>query len=537
MKNFNKHNIVRELKPFLFGCLTGVLCGGAIALFLVCAKIVSAFSTGVYGTAEHTLLNVICIVTLALLCCLTAATVQMLYPMSKGSGIPLSQCCARGMLRVKPLRNAAALIVGSLLSFLCGMPLGSEGPSIGVGGLIGDFVGKSAKQPSELRRYLITGGASAGLAVAFNAPLTGVAFALEETHRRFSPGILLAAISAVVPAVLTSQLIFWGLSHSPFLAAVGIHAGGAVLHFLTQAQYSDMHALVCACTAAAAVGITCGLLGAAFNQAVFAFGKLFGKIKNSVLRLLPVFVSAAVIGILLAHSTGSGEDAIGSVTENTAVWLLFTLFAVRFIMTAAASGSGATGGLFLPMIALGGLTGMLAAKVCALCGMDAKYLPNIVMISISAFYASSTRAPISAIALSIELTASFANLLPCAIAVALATAAAGVLRTQPLYERMMENLRKTAFDSDGAKNITVRGAVTNSSIAVNKRIRDVLWLYNSMVVSLDRGGTQIVPDGETSLLTGDILTVTAEKVDPAEFCDQIKDYILPIDMPAEHDAQ
>lgn len=430
------------------------------------------------------------------------------------------------MLKVKWLSDAAALIAGSMLAFACGMPLGSEGPSIGVGGLIGEGVGKTAKKPLALRRYLITGGSSAGLAVAFNAPLTGVAFALEETHRRFSPGILLAALSAVVPAVLVSQLMFWGFSQNAYLYSLGMRQGAAVLPFLEQAGYASTLDMLKVCAAAAVVGVATALAAVAFNLAIFSLGKLLKKIRMPGLRLMPAFLLTAVVGLSIGSAIGTGESTLAHTSLDTAAWLIFTLFVVRMVMTATASASGATGGLFLPMIAIGGLLGTLAAKTAVICGVLPDYAPNIIMVCISAFFAASARAPISAIAMSVELTASFANLLPCVIAVAVSTAVAAAFRCAPLYERMMEDLYAKAHTARVGQNTVVTGAVFEQSIACGKRIRDVLWPYNCLVTSLVRGETDIVPDGETELLPGDILTVRAEDVVPQSFAEEMRDYII-----------
>ena len=516
----------RTVKPLLFGCATGIIGGAIITLFIICAKVVSHFTFELYESAR-TPLFVVCICMLVLLCCLITAVIQTLCPTSKGSGIPLAEGCARGMLRVKWLRNAAALIAGSLIAFLSGMPLGSEGPSIGVGGLIGDGVGKSCKQPVELRRYLITGGASAGLAVAFNAPLTGVAFALEETHRRFSPGILVAAFSAVVPAVLISQLLFWAFGHNAYLNGLGIESGFTVMPALKQAEFTSIGVFMAVCGIAAVCGIICSLFAISFNHIIFALGKVFGKIKSPMIRLLPAFALAALCGLLMHQTVGSGEATLHSVSIRSAVWMIVVLFLLRFILTSIASGSGATGGLFLPMIALGGLIGTLLAKAACACSLSEAYASNIIMLCIAAFFAASVRAPISAMAMTIELTASFSNLLPCAIAVGISTAVAGLCRTAPLYERMMENMQAATPVPAGHKNLTVCGRITERSVACGKRIRDILWPYNCLVTGLERTGEELVPDGETVLMDGDVLTVRAERVDPSSFREQIDDYIVP----------
>ena len=523
--------IYNTVRPFIYGCITGVVCGAVLSLFLTCAKVTTSFAFGMYSSAD-TPLAVVCIIMLALLCCLLTAVIQTLNPPCRGSGIPLAEGYARGMLRVKWLSTAASMIAGSLLAFVSGMPVGSEGPSVCIGGLIGDGIGKGVgrkKNNTELRRYLITGGASAGFAVAFNAPLTGVTFALEETHRRFSPGILLAAFSTIVPAILTSQLIFWALGHNEYLYGIGIRSGAAALSYLSQSDYGSVADFFTACGIAAVCGVIIALLAIAFNTCVFALGKLFGKIKSSVLRLMPVFVLSVVCGLCIGTTVGSGEVTLEHSSVNTALWLLFVLLALRFILTVCAGGSGMTGGLFLPMLAIGGIAGTIITKLCIMCGMNDAYAPNTIMLCIAAFFAASVRAPITAIALALELTASFSNLLPVTIAVAIATAISGILRSAPLYERLMENLQREQHVTASVGTVTLCGAVSACSTVCGKRIRDILWPYNSLVTVLMRGNTEIIPDGETILLEGDILTVRAENTEPDRFTEDMREYIdIPI---------
>ena len=520
LKNKFSRSVLRTL---IYGCITGISVGVIITLFLICAKVIFAFTTRIYSAAD-TPLVIICVVILALLCCFLTAVIQQLCPSAKGSGIPLAEGAARGMLRVKWLRSASALVAGSLLAFLAGMPLGGEGPSVGVGGLIGDGVGKLTKKPTEFRRYLITGGASAGLAVAFNAPLTGLCFAFEETHRRFSPYILAAAFSAVITGVLSSQAIMYGFSHIPYLASLGVSAGTSALSFLRPAAPSAVDFMKI-CGIAVLCGIASAALGVGFNRAIEALGKSLSKIKAPFLRLLPAFLLAAVCGLTLHLSVGSGEHTLAHISTESAFALLFTLLVLRSVSTATASGAGSTGGLFIPILAIGGLLGFIAAKLCIMCGMDAALAPNIVLLCISAFFAAVTRAPITAILLSVELTASFVGLLPCAIAVAIAAVLTDATKTEPLYERMLETMRDTAPISAHAKNIVAIGEVPEGSPIADKRIRNILWPYNSLVTELRRGDNELVPDGETVIRTGDILTIRAENVDPGVFYSQIQEFV------------
>lgn len=516
------------LPPFFYGAITGVAVGAVGALFVVGAKIVMNFIFGLYETGG--VFVGACIVILCLLCCFLTAAIQHLCPSARGSGVPLAEGMARGMLRVKWLPAATALVSGSMLNYLCGMPLGSEGPAVGVGGLIGDGVGKLAKKTVGFRRYLITAGASAGFATAFNAPITGLCFAFEETHRRFSPSILASALACVITGVVTSQAIFYGLGQIPYLNALGVRVGAAVLPHFTQNPVTDVADFFKLTAVAAICGIACALLGVGFNKATEMFSKTLGKIRPGFLRLLPVFVLTAVLGLLSCFTIGSGEVVLTHQSTDTALWLLFLLLAVRLIMPAAASGSGTTGGLFVPMIAIGGLVGLIAAKLCGYAGLPGAYTPDIVMLCIAAFFAASVRAPITAIMLTVELSGSFVGLLPCVIAVAIATVLSDAMRSEPLYERALENIRDAAPLVGGTKSMTVVGAVREDSVIAYKRVRNIMWPYNSLVVGLKRDGKDVVPDGETELVPDDVITVKAENVDAGYFFAQMKEYI-DIDAP------
>ncbi len=504
-----------------YGCITGVISGAVVALFTVCAKIVCTFSFGLYNGGDGPL-AVVCIALLAVLCCLLTAVIQTLVPGSRGSGIPLAEGCARGMLRVKWLRTAAAIIAGSILSFLCGMPLGSEGPSVGVGGLIGEGVGKTAKKPVEFRRYLITGGASAGLASAFNAPLMGICLAFEETHRRFSPDLFAATLSTVAVAVSTSQAILFGFGQITYLKTIGVAAGAASLGFLTPTTPHGLDFLYLTLIAGAC-GIVCAGLGVAFNRAIFAIGKLLSALRSKTLRLLPAFALACAAGLFIPLAAGSGEGTLSHITGSTALGLLIALLAVRFCTTALMSGSGATGGLFLPMIAIGGLIGTIVARLAEMCGLDGAYAANITVLCICAFFAATVRAPITAIVMSVELTASFVNLLPTLVAVSAAMLIAHVSRTDELYENMLGGLMDgSAIDR---KTITLVGTVTDDSPVAFKTVNNILWPYNSVVTELKRGDAEIVPESGTKLKPNDKIIIRAENVESDYFKSQIKEYI------------
>ena len=501
--------------PLVFGGLTGLLAGSILSAFYLCAKIVFEVSAHLYGllrVPEVSLwLAVPALVGAVLLGCLILATLQRLVPTARGSGIPLAEGGARGILRLKWLRTLSGLFAGSLVSFFCGLPLGGEGPSIGIGGMVGEGVGKVFRLPVPYRRYLVTGGACAGLAVAFNAPLTGLAFAFEETHRRFSVSMLMAALSAVVCANLVSRLTLGDFTPFSFL------------------PYAEIPLSLL--WVAALCGLVCGVVGVAFNAAVKRLTREMNRIRRPFWRLLPSFVLAGLCGALFFSAAGSGERLLAELSLSAEFWFLIVLLAVRFVTVVTAASSGATGGLFLPLLSLGGIVGFLCAKLLTLCGVPAATALTFVVLCCVCTFAASVRAPVTAIVLCFELTGDLAHLLPALTAVLFATAFAYLCKSRPLYDEMLERMIEHRREIATFGEYRLTGVVEPASIVCGKAIRDIFWPSNTFVTVLEREGKFLFPRADLVLLPGDRLQVRGECEGCELFRTQLEE-LLAIQSPA-----
>ena len=129
-------------------------------------------------------------------------------PRVRGGGIPSSIALLRGIVTFKWLRTLIGVFFMSMTSFLIGVPLGNEGPSVLMGTAIGKgSVSVIAKKHPAWSRYAMTGGACAGFAVATGASVSGVLFAVEEAHQRISPMILLVGAVSVLFAQIVSYIL------------------------------------------------------------------------------------------------------------------------------------------------------------------------------------------------------------------------------------------------------------------------------------------------------------------------------------------
>src|SRR5271170_1535682 len=137
---------------------------------------------------------------------LAAWLVRRFSPYASGSGIPQVEGALTGDLPPAPPRLLPVKFLGGLLAIGAGMALGREGPSVQMGAVVAELVGKWFRRSWPDSRTLLAAGAGAGLAVAFNAPIAGAVFVLEELVRRLETRIAIVALGASASAILVSRL-------------------------------------------------------------------------------------------------------------------------------------------------------------------------------------------------------------------------------------------------------------------------------------------------------------------------------------------
>ncbi len=175
------------------GALTGLFAGLVVTLYNVLASMAEEFSRGYYDFFREHPAFIPLLFAALFVGAIVIGGVLKFIPMIRGSGIPQTEGATRGLIRFKWYQVLTGMFACSLFTIFMGMSAGSEGPSIQIGGACGYGMSNMLRRGDLVRRYQITGGACAGLAVAFNAPLTGMAFAFEEAHKRFTPEVFVCS--------------------------------------------------------------------------------------------------------------------------------------------------------------------------------------------------------------------------------------------------------------------------------------------------------------------------------------------------------
>jgi len=431
-------------------------------------------------------------------------------PMISGSGIPQIEGVLLRKLDMTWWKVIIGKLVGGVLCIGAGLSMGREGPSVQLGAAVGQGFSKVFKRIKIEEKYLITCGASAGLAAAFNAPIAGVMFALEEVHKNFSPLVLLSALSAALSADFVSRE-FFGLK--PVFEFKG----------LTILPLQDYLYIIL-------LGVILGVLGVVFNKTLLKTQNLYAKQKwlpKEFWIIFPLLISV-ILGFVLPQVLGGGNDLIVSlVSANFPLAFLLVLLFIKFLFTMTCYGSGAPGGIFLPLLAIGALIGNAYGVVLVhFFHFDSVYISNFIILAMAGYFTAIVRAPITGTILITEMTGSFDHLLSLAVVSIAAYIVADLLGSKPIYEALLDKLlhkqgQDVVIGNEKDKSI-LEFAVCMGSFLEGKQIKAIEWPLHCLLVAVKRGEREIIPTGDTVIYPGDYLIVLTNE----DRVGKINDFLL-----------
>jgi chloride channel protein, CIC family len=359
---------------------------------------------------------------------LAAWLVHRYSPYASGSGIPHVEAVLHGKLPQAPYRLIPVKFFGGLLAIGSGLALGREGPSVQMGASLAHLVGTTFQRNWPDCRVLVAAGAGAGLATAFNAPIAGAVFVLEELVQRFEQRIAIAALAASATAIAVARLLL-GDAPDFHVNALGYgDTGTRPLYFL--------------------LGGFAGILAIAYNRTLLATIAAADRLSR-----LPVVLRAGLVGAAVGVMAWFAPDLVGGGDAITQRMLagIATLsavpaaFLIRFGLGAVSYAAGTPGGLFAPLLVLGAQFGFLSGGVCRALLPDLGVQPEgFAVVGMAAFFTGVVRAPVTGIVLVTEMTASVTMLLPMLSACCVAMLVPTLLGDPPIYD----SLRKRTLQAD-----------------------------------------------------------------------------------------
>jgi H+/Cl- antiporter ClcA len=341
------------------------------------------------------------------------------FPNAQGSGIPqaiaarhLTDQTARTNL--VSLRIAAGKIILTLFGLLCGASVGREGPTVQIGASIMFALGRFSprRQPG-----LILAGAAAGVAAAFNTPLAGIVFGIEEMSRAFETRTSSLIIAAVIAAGLTSLALMGNYTYfgtSPAALRNGIDWLAVPL-----------------------CGVVGGLAGGIFSRILIAMARGFANPVGRAIKRYPLGfaavcgLAAAVCGIVSGDTVyGTGYAQVKAALESGSQ-LPDSFSVLKFLTTTFASISGMPGGIFAPSLAVGAGLGADIAELFH----DAP-LPAIMLLGMVSYFAGVVQAPITAFVIVTEMTDNHAMVVPLMAAAMIAYASSRLICKEGVYHAL-----------------------------------------------------------------------------------------------------
>ena len=354
---------------------------------------------------------------------------------ASGSGVPEVEAALAGELPPAPLHRILLIkFVGGILSIGAGAVLGPEGPGVQMGAVSARLMATAFRRDWPDVQALVAAGAGAGIAVAFNAPIAGAVFVLEELTRRFEMRVAVAGLGASSTAILVSRLF---LGDAPELhVAFSGHIASATgpLPYYDAATWPLYLAL----------GVLAGTAAALYNRLLIRAVAMASAFNQWPLEAKAAAAGAIVglIGWFAPQLIGDGGNISQLVLANAAVAGGIPLaFAIRFLLGAASYAARTPGGLFAPLLALGAMIGSLSGGLLQAAFPALAIAPQaFAVIGMAAFFVGVVRAPITGIALVIEMTAAFTTLLPMLVACFAAMLAAELLNSPPIYDSLRQRL-------------------------------------------------------------------------------------------------
>ena len=365
---------------------------------------------------------------------LSSTLIKNLAPAAKGSGV--SQIM--GFLRHKkvPMNIKVGLVklASGIIAIGSGFPLGPEGPSVQMGGSVAWQMAKWLKAPISFRRVIVAAGGGAGIAAVFSAPLGGFIYAIEELLNSARPVILLLVVITTFIADSSADII----------QAIGLDpkAGGFDfnLGFLIQKEYSpEISFLPIDFIYLILLGIIIGIIAEFYSRFILKM-QIIGKKWYKNKFVLKMSICGLILGSIYSflpssfHNLDELQKIIAE--QNTSIGIALLAVIILFITTGLAAASGAPGGLFYPMLTLGGAIGLIMGTWVQIATGHAP--STYIFAGMGAFVAGCSRTPITAMFLAFALTKNLLIMKPVLISCITSYLIARIFHEESIYERQIQ---------------------------------------------------------------------------------------------------
>lgn len=340
-------------------------------------------------------------------------------PETSGSGIPYVKLTLARIGKGTRIRSIIVKFLAGVAGIGTGLSLGREGPSVQLGAGAGAVVAKVFKKKGTTQHNLISAGAGSAIGATFNAPIAGTLFVLEELSQNFKASILFPVLIATVCASSIARYI------------LGSNPSFSIPQITGHISFESLPLFII-------LGILAGVFGVLFAKIIFLNNKIYSKINipNWAKPALAGFV-VGIIGLFIPEILGSGNLSVNALLYGKfSIFAIALIFISKFLISPFCFGSGAAGGIFLPMLMLGSFLGYFVGKISVYFGIDVNPV-ILAMAGMGAFLSATARTPITALVMVFEMTGNYEHILPVMFSVAIADLVAEKLHHAPIYATLI----------------------------------------------------------------------------------------------------
>jgi chloride channel protein, CIC family len=349
-----------------------------------------------------------------------AALVVRVFPAVRGSGVNQTKAALYIYDGYIAFRTVIGKFVTSAIAIGSGQSLGPEDPSLQIGAGLASALGRRLKLSRDHVRYVAPIGAAAGLAAAFNSPITAVLFVIEEVIGRWSVGVLGATVLAAVASVVTEQ---WFLGDEPLFRVPQYH----LVHPSELIAY-------------AILGLTGGALALVFVKTVAVLRPRLRALPTWTWYVQPAIagVFVGVIGMRFPQVMGAGYEFIDQAMHDQYGWhTLAALCVLKIATTTASFVTGTPGGLFAPTLFIGAMLGGAVA------GVERLLVPGIAgptgayaLVGMGTLFAGILRAPMTSVFMIVEVSGNYSIVLPLMISNTIAYVVSRQFQSHALFDML-----------------------------------------------------------------------------------------------------
>lgn len=444
--------VFREERFFLvLSVFIGVFAGLAVVCFRFAIEWCRIYLLGSGVEISHWKL----ILTPALAGVAIAIITIHVFPKVRGSGVNQTKAALYIYNGYIPFRTAIGKFITSSVAIGSGHSLGPEDPSLQIGAALASAIGRRLKLSRDRMRLLAPVGAAAGLAAAFNAPISAVLFVIEEVIGRWTAGILGSVVLSAVSSVVVTR---WFL-------------GSESLFGIPPVELRRPSELIAYCI----LGIVGGLASVVFSSGIGFLRPRFAKLPRWTHYLQPA-IAGLLIGIIAALGApqvmGAGYEYIDEAMHGQFTWqFLAALAGLKIIATMLSFVSGTPGGMFAPTLFIGAMLG------AAVGGAEHALLPHFqysagtyALVGMGVLFAGFLRAPMTSVFMVLEVSGNYTIIVPVIVANTFAYVISRALQPTPIFDVLsrQDGLDLPSMEEQREENILrVEDAMQPAAIVLN----------------------------------------------------------------------